>query len=166
MNPIIYDIGKLWVLWQSDMYFLDFQGLEELVTWISLPSTSCVSSYSGLLMLAGSSSRSLVRLYCWIVTLHWWELASLTGISANIFSFTSWRETSIVGCSSENSNVCANCLASIYQYWVPFRSSIEVYQFLGVISNVCMKWWTHSCYGYSANTAKTKVKIFNWVRLS
>ena len=95
-----------------------------------------------------------------MVALHWWELASLTGISANIFSFTSWRETSIVGCSSANSNVCANFLESPSHSLVPCRNSIDVYQVLGFISNVCMKWCTHSCLEYYANTMQ------HWLRFS
>ena len=86
-----------------------------------------------------------------MVMLHWWELASSARISTNILSLIVWSATSNVGCSSANSNVFLNWLASPSQSWFPYRNSIDAYHILGVISNVWMKWWTHSCHGYSAN---------------
>ena len=135
--------------------FLIFNGLRNWSLEIPLPYTVCISSDSSMFMLVISSFGSPYILYQAIhflmVALHWWTFASMTGVSTNIFSFIIWSATSIVGFSSANSNVCVNYVAIPSQFRVPCRNSIDAYQVLGVISNVCMKWWTHSCHGYSAN---------------
>ena len=85
---------------------------------------------------------------------HWWKFVAAMQISSNFFSFIICSATSIVGCSLANSNVCVKLVANSSHSRVPHRISIDVYQFLGTIFNVCMDRWTHSCRRYSCHVVR------------
>ena len=76
---------------------------------------------------------------------------------SNIFVFITCNGTSIKGWSSTNSNMCVKLETSSSHSTVPHRNSTDMYQFLGIMCNVCTNWWTHSCHRHASHVTQHRL---------
>ena len=139
--------------------FLVFNGFMNWLLEIPNPSTAQVPSDYVVFVSCGSSSSGPPvtlqhSIQCWTIVLLQLKFDIDIGIYSNIFILITCNATSIEGWSLKNSNVRVNLEAGSSHSIVPHCNSIDVYHFLGIISNICTKWWTHSYRRHTSHIAR------------